>query len=161
MGFFRSGSRALVAAEDRPQECGFRIEPLGDALAADLATKRSWVRDCIVGDTGTFDSSWQAKVRTVVGVLDTGKVGPHDTARLEALGVVLGDALAQLFELDWVQVVDEHRTDPALEIPGVSDRAIFPLALVVKPVCQGETIDLERLDTLIGDLADTIADLRG
>lgn len=160
MGIFRSGSRTQVDTEGRQQELTFRIEPLGTELAADLETKRSWVRNCIVGDTAEFDSSWQAKARTVVGVLDTGKVGPTDTARLQALGVVFGDALVQLFDLNWVQIVDERGTDPALEIPGVSDGVIFPLTIVAKRVEKGETVDAECLGTLIGDLEQTIADLR-
>lgn len=149
-----------MGTEGRKQERTFRIEPLGAALAADLETKRSWVRNCIVGDTGEFDSTWQAKARTVLGVLDTGKVGPRDTARLQALGVVFGDALVQLFDLTWVQIVDEHGTDPALEIPGVSDGVIFPLTMVSKRVENGETVDVECLDNLISELEQTITDLR-
>jgi len=77
-------------------------------------------------------------------ILANGWVEPSETWKLQALGICLGDALAQELLMDWVIVDDEYGLSPALNWPGTTIYT-FPQTLISKRIEQGEAVDIKRL----------------
>lgn len=64
---------------------------------------------------------------------------PEQTAALQSLGIVLGDALRS-HVAEWVMVEDQYR-DPAVRVRGTSV-LLFPLTMISKRVEAGEPVDV-------------------
>jgi len=77
-------------------------------------------------------------------ILKSNSIGADETWKLQSLGVVFGDALAQELGLIWVAVDDEYGRDPALSVPGTSMLS-FPLTSISKRIERGETVDVFHL----------------
>ena len=118
-------------------------KPSADDLA-EIEADRDWVR-------GHYDSDAQHKYETLQGklvllqaILDAGWIERSETAKLQSLGVTLGDALAQELHLEWVSVDDEYGRNPALRVPGTSV-IVFPRTMISKRIERGETVNVSEL----------------
>jgi len=119
-----------------------RIEsPTAEDLSQ-IENQRDWVR-------GHFEPSAQhqyVEYDQKLRLLDTmnGWIEPHETLKLQCLGITLGDALVQRCGFEWVVLEDEYGRDPALRLPGTSV-IVFPLTMISKRVERGEAVDIYPL----------------
>ena len=104
-----------------------------------------------------YDDASRFKAETIQGRLDlidamlaNKWIDPSETVKLQSLGVVFGDAVAQELLLDWVVVDDEYGRDAALNWPGTSVLC-HPLTMISKRVEDGEPVDVWDLFQLICD----------
>jgi len=68
----------------------------------------------------------------------------HQTYELQCMGIVLGDAFVQAWQLQWVMVEDDYGRDPAVKLEGTT-RILFPLTMISKRVERGEEVDVFEL----------------
>ena len=116
--------------------------------ARQLETARAWVRTSCA-DVEDYDTDPITKLRVIDAFLQ--QVNPQDTWKLQALGVVLGDAMALQYGLRWVEVEDEFGTDPALFLGGApgEEAYAFPLTMIAKRRQEGRDVDLQTLAILV------------
>lgn len=88
-----------------------------------------------------FDEA-DAKLAVVRANLAHGWVGPDDTWKLQALGIALGDALAEDLMLEWITVDDEYGRVPALNWPGTSI-VLYPVTMISQRIEAGEDVDVD------------------
>ena len=116
-----------------------------DALTAEeiahLNRQRDWVRDHYVPESRAKYELLEEKLSLLERILEQKWIEPHETWKLQSLGVTFGDALAQSLGLEWVAVKDEDGRGPALKDP-VSSVIVFPLTMISKRVEQGEAVDI-------------------
>ena len=135
------------------------ISDLSEDDVAHLQAKRKWV-------LGHADDV--SRVRTVEGklwlvdtIIQQRWISADETVKLQALGVVLGDAVAQEMQLEWRMVEDEHGRDPALVVPNTTIR-LFPMTMISKRIEGGEEVDvLDLFGRLCGQVKTLVRELRG
>lgn len=118
--------------------------PLEGDLAADVQAKRNWVLGHYERDPEASYATVEAKLRLLDTILSNDWVEPHETVKLQALGVAFGDALAQQLGLTWVAIDDEYGWDAALILEGTSVK-VFPITSISKRVEAGEWVDVREL----------------
>jgi hypothetical protein len=121
-----------------------RVTKLEAADIANLESARHWVREHFEPDAQHKYQLVQEKLRLLQGILDAGWINPTETAKLQSLGVALGDALAQELHMEWVMVEDDAGCDAALKMPGTTV-ILFPLTMISKRVESGDTVDVADL----------------
>lgn len=121
-----------------------RILPLDGDLAADVQAKRRWVLGHYEREPEASYGTVEAKLLLLETIVTNGWVGPTETVKLQALGVVFGDALAQQFGLSWVAIDDEAGCEAALALEGTTVR-VFPLTSISKRVEAGGAVDVREL----------------
>lgn len=109
-----------------------------------LEAQRTWVRDHYSPDARHKYQTLDGKLTLVQTILDEGWIDSSEIGKLQCLGIVLGDAIAQALEMQWVTVEDEHGRDPALRFPGTTV-LVFPQTMISKRVERGETVDVRHL----------------
>jgi hypothetical protein len=114
------------------------ITELDAATSARLDQQRAWVAQQ-AEEAGVSTSGDPAvRLQMIDAVLASG-VAADATWELQALGVVLGDALGQRLGVDWVLVEDEYGVDPAL-LAGSGPVLVFPQTMISKRVERGEPV---------------------
>jgi hypothetical protein len=84
-------------------------------------------------------------------VLDAGLVKRDQTRELQALGVVLGDALtSSIPNLAWWSVTDEFGTDPTLRYRETTLQ-INALTMISKRLERGEVVDVKEIAKLTAE----------
>jgi hypothetical protein len=122
-----------------------KIEPLSQEDAAHIEKQRDWVRNHYEPEAHQQYDSLVGKLRLLATILESKWIAPpHETWKLQSLGVTFGDALVQKLGLSWVAVEDEYGRDPALHYPGTTILA-FPLTTISKRIERGETVDVRDL----------------
>ena len=86
-------------------------------------------------------------------LLDEHRVAPADKYLLQAMGVVLGDVMAEHLKLEWVSAKDPRGRSRALRV-GDTDTLIFPVTMISKRMEFGEPVDIAALYEKIGRLVD-------
>lgn len=113
---------------------------------------REWVKGHFSAEPDKRYGSIKGKLHIIDTILKNRWVAQEETWKLQALGIALGDALAQKLMLNWVTVDDEFGRDPALNWPGTSIFS-YPLTMISKRIERGETIDVQALfDTACSEL---------
>lgn len=107
-----------------------------------LDESRSWIKGHFSEEAEANYDSIDAKLAVVRANLAQGWVGPEDTWKLQALGIALGDALADELMLDWITVDDEYGRVPALNWPGTSI-VLYPLTMISQRIEAGEPVDVD------------------
>ena len=129
-------------------------EPLSPDDQQNLAEARQWLKDHFTDDQDQKYEPVEGKLRLLEAILDNGWVEPSETWKLQALGICLGDALAQKLLLNWVLVDDDYGRSPALNWPGTTIYS-FPQTMISKRIEQGEAVDVRALfDDTVQMLAD-------
>jgi hypothetical protein len=114
----------VSAVEKRPHA------PLTPGNEEWMADCRAWVRGA-VADVADFDSVAATKLRVVEAIGQ--HVRPGETWKLQALGVVFGDALALAYGLEWVQVAEGLDAIPALLLREVPEPVYaYPVTMISK-----------------------------
>ena len=121
-----------------------RVTHLEPDDLANLERARSWVRDHFKPEAQHKYEHVPEKLRLLQAILDAGWIEPRETAKLQSLGITLGDALAQELSMEWVMVEDEQGRDPALRFPGTTV-LLFPLTMISKRIEDGESVDVANL----------------
>ncbi len=103
-----------------------RVTKLEAADIANLESARHWVRGHFQPDAQHKYQLVREKLRLLQGILDAGWINPTETAKLQSLGVALGDALKQELHMEWVMVEDDTGCDPALKMPGTTAQFCSP-----------------------------------
>jgi hypothetical protein len=121
-----------------------KCEPLNPEDIAHLEAKRTWVREHYDEAARHQYDTLEGKLRLLDTILQNKWIAPHETVKLQCLGVTFGDALAQKLGLAWVAVEDDQGRDPALTLEGTSIR-IFPMTSISKRVERGEEVEVYEL----------------
>lgn len=119
-------------------------KPLTAEDHRNLSAARDWVKGHFSADQDLKYAPTQGKLSVIGAILDNAWVNPAETWKLQALGICLGDALAQELLLDWVIIDDEYGLSPALNWPGTSIYS-FPQTLISKRIEAGEKVDIQDL----------------
>jgi hypothetical protein len=120
------------------------VETVSDLLLPNVDTARAWVRDFFTPEARHKYDALAEKLRLLQAILDAGWIEPSETAKLQCLGIALGDALVQELGMEWVMVEDEKGRDPAIRMPGTTV-ILFPLTMISKRIERGETVDVGDL----------------
>jgi hypothetical protein len=86
----------------------------------------------------------EGKLVLLETILRSAWIAADETWKLQSLGIVFGDALAQRFNLEWVMVEDEYGRDPALKDP-LSTILLFPMTSLSKRIEHSEALDVRQL----------------
>jgi hypothetical protein len=120
-----------------------KIEPLSAEDTLRVEKHRQWVQS-FFDARGASYGTVQDKLDLIGAILNSSSIGAEETWKLQSLGIVFGDALAQELGLIWVAVDDEYGRDPALSVRGTSILS-FPLTSISKRIERGEAVDVFRL----------------
>jgi len=94
-------------------------------------------------------------------LLETGELGAEDVYELQALGVALGEVLAEQYGLDWVIYTDEHGSSRALQYRD-TESFVFPVTMISRRVEAGLEVDVRALYEKAGEaLARAVPELEG
>ncbi|MDR2860746.1 MAG: DUF3806 domain-containing protein [Elusimicrobiota bacterium] len=115
---------------------------------------RNWVK-------GYFKSEYkyktiEGKLYLLQGIIDQKFIKKDETDKLQSLGVVFGDALAEGLSLHWVEIEDEYGIDPALRYLE-TNILLFPLTILSKRIEKGEEINIKELFDGICDMVSDMA----
>jgi hypothetical protein len=120
------------------------VTPLANDLLEHNEKQRAWVKGHFTENADVKYEPLVGKLRLLDGIISQNFIQPDETWKLQALGIVFGDALVQQLGMEWVTVEDEYGRDPAVRYPGTSVLA-FPLTTISKRIEGGETIDVYDL----------------
>lgn len=123
-----------------------------------LEQMRAWVLSGVEQQDADFLTRWRRDWATKVGVvaayLAPGELRRDETWKLQALGVVLGDAMVLRTGARWVEINDEGGADPCLRLNTSATKVVFPMTMISRRVEKGETLDVEDLIALVGSVAE-------
>jgi len=109
---------------------------------ASLAKQRGFIETYLADDLSREKYKAAAgKLGLLRALLAARAFDSSQTWELQAMGVVLGDALVQELGLRWVIVEDEQGRDPALAVPGKTV-LLYPLTMISKRVESGQVVDI-------------------
>jgi hypothetical protein len=121
-----------------------RIDVFSAEETVHIERRRGWVRDHYDEEARDKYQSVQGKLRLLDTIVRSDWIEPHETWKLQSLGITFGDLLAQMLNLEWVMVEDDNGRDPALRVPGTSI-LVYPLTVISKRIERGETVDVPEL----------------
>ena len=109
-----------------------------------IEKQRAWVRDHYEEEARENFESLKGRFQVLDTILKSDWVAPSETWKLQSLGITFGDILADLMDLEWVMVEEEHGRDPALQDPDTTI-LVFPMTAISKRIERGQTVDLGDL----------------
>jgi len=111
------------------------VEALSDVDRRRLREQRDFADELARRHVGTPLSTGHSldDLRVLQEILDQEILDPDETFELQALGVALGDVLAQQHDLEWVVVNDDLGRSRALRY-GEGEDLIFPVTMISKRV---------------------------
>lgn len=122
-----------------------RFQPLSPADHDILRTQRGIVAEMARRHVGTPLAAGDLHDLSILQrVVDLKIVKPDQTFELQALGVALGDVMAEQLGLDWVVVEDEWGRSRALRL-GQTETVIFPVTMVAKRIERDVDFTLDEL----------------
>lgn len=83
-------------------------------------------------------------IRLLQRLLDNGIVPTNDTAKLQAMGVVLGDVIAKELGLQWVVYEDNEGRNRALRYKSIND-VLFPITMISRRAETGAKVDIAAI----------------
>ncbi|RVQ69808.1 DUF3806 domain-containing protein [Croceicoccus ponticola] len=107
-----------------------------------LEESRSWIKGHFSAEADENYNDIDARLAVVRANIAQGWVGADDTWKLQALGIALGDALADELLLEWITVEDEYGRVPALNWPGTSI-VLYPVTMISDRIEAGEDVDVD------------------
>jgi len=120
------------------------VTPLANDLLEHNEKQRAWVKGHFTENADVKYEPLGGKLRLLDGIISQNFIQPDETWKLQALGIVFGDALVQQLGMEWVTVEDEYGRDPAVAFPGTTLMA-HPLTAISKRIEAGETFDVYDL----------------
>ncbi len=92
----------------------------------------------------SFGHGRSSDLRLIQTILDRKLVDADDTAKLQAMGVVIGEHLRRENGLRWVVYSDRKGRSRALEVPG-KDEFIFPVTQISSRVRVGANVEVDEI----------------
>jgi len=138
---------ALVAAPAGAQDAGLeaRIGELTDLDRRYLAQQREDLEELARSELGAFFTGDPANdIAVMQRLLDEGVVTADDRRRLQAMGVVLGDLLAEDLDMHWVIYEDQVGRSRALRYRQ-SDNYLFPATMVSRRREAGDLTPVQEI----------------
>lgn len=118
-----------------------------------LADCRGWVATAFDG-AEDFDTNPATKLKVVEAILAL--VRPGETWKLQALGVVFGDALSLAYGYPWIQVADGLDAIPALLVVESPEPIYaYPVTMISKRAEAGQALDFIALVDLATSVAES------
>ena len=124
---------ALGARADAPAAVG----PLALGDEQYLEQQRRTVHELAALHLGRgFTGQTARDLETLQLMLDQGVVGAEELRKLQALGVVMGDLLAEELDMHWVIYTDDTGRSRALQL-GDSMNFLFPITMISRRAAAG------------------------
>jgi hypothetical protein len=121
-----------------------KVEELTKDDLARVDAQRKWVREHYSPESEYKYQTLEGKLELIDAIIKNKWIEPHETVKLQCLGITFGDALVQELGLKWVAVDDEYGRDPALIVEGTTIIS-FPLTSISKRIEAGEKVDVYTL----------------
>jgi len=127
------------------EEVQSAVEPLTEGDLRKLDRQRGLV-DALARRHVGFPMTGGAvdDLRVLQELIDNRALAVDQTFELQSLGVVLGDVLAEQFDLEWVIVDDRYGRSRALQY-GSRDDVFFPVTMISKRYEKNIPVDIEEL----------------
>jgi hypothetical protein len=141
--------RSMLREEDRSV-----VQPLSEGDRRHLERQRGIVEDLARRHVGMIPRGGSlGDLRILQSLIDDRVLQKDQVYELQALGVVLGDVLAEQLDLDWVIVEDQYGRTRALRF-GTRDDLFFPVTMISKRYEKGIPVDVDDLyHEVEGDVA--------
>ena len=114
--------------------------PLTHADQERLRRCREWLFAHVAPEGQDEARKVEGRLTLVQTIVSSGWVERDDAFAMEALGVALGDALADWLKMEWAVVEDEDGRDVVLVVPGTT-AVLHARGLVVRYWTPGEPFD--------------------
>lgn len=122
-----------------------KITPLGTGDLTKSDGQRQLVDGLARRHLGSgFGTSPEADLRLLQRLIDERVISREQTFEQQAMGVVLGDAMAKKLRLRWVAIDDDAGHSRALRFRQ-SDELFFPITMISKRARFGDPIDVQAL----------------
>jgi len=131
--------------ENRPEEQQIKVEELSLGQQFSMSSQRGEVTDLVTRHLGiTSLTGNMADMVMFQQLVDKQVIKLDDVKTWQALGITLGDLLANEFDLHWVAIEDEFGISRALQWKDTLN-FVFPVTLLSKRVQFGEPIVLDDI----------------
>ena len=123
-----------------------RIQPLGALEQRQMRAQRAVVDQLARRHVGTPLTTGRSlnDLRVIQDILERTHLSGEQSYELQALGVALGDVMAEHLGLDWVVVNDDLGRSRALRF-GETDNLIFPITMISKRVERNVRFEVSEL----------------
>lgn len=102
----------------------------------------------------------QNDLEVMQSLLDRGLIKRDETAKLQGMGIVLGELLRKEKSLFWTIYIDKLGRSRALEIPGKRE-FVFPVTMISRRYEAGVDVDVRKVYNDAVQIVDEIQDKRG
>lgn len=154
-GLLLSLTPALVTAET------FRTEALSEMDRRFMDNQVAALEDITRREFGRqFSGVKQNDLNLLQNLLDSKLVKPDETAKLQGMGVILGELLRKEKALFWTIYTDSRGRSRALEIPGKRE-FVFPITMISRRVEAGVDVQVREVYDKAAGIVDVIQDKRG
>jgi len=118
-----------------------KINDLSSEMINYIESKRDWVRNHYTPESIAGYETVKGKLKLLDTILKSHWIEKHETAKLQSLGITLGDIIVQEMNFTWIEVEEENETDPALLLPDTT-LILFPMTMISKRIEKDESFDI-------------------
>jgi hypothetical protein len=129
---------SAVAAESKPT-----YAPLDKEWSADLAEKREAIKD-LAEDHSLAIKGDEGDLAVLQQIIDDKWIAKDDTAKFQALGVILGDILVKKLGVSWSLFNDQNYTEPVLKADN-ADVHIAVMSLLLNRLERGDKVVVKEV----------------
>jgi hypothetical protein len=139
--------------KDQPDKVEMSVEDLSLGQRFVMSRQRGEVKDLVSRHLGIMSLRNNNDDLQLLQELVDKRVIKDDALEVwQAIGVVIGDLIAQEFDLHWVSVEDEYGVSKALQLRDTMN-FVFPITLLSKRIQFGQKIDIPAIyEKLRGDI---------
>ena len=130
--------------DEQPEPVQMTVEVLSFGQRFIMSQQRGEVEDLIARHVGIVRLHGDHTDLDAMQQLVEKQVVKEDVKSWQAMGVVMGDLMADEFDLHWVSVIDELGESKALQWQDTMD-FVFPVTLLSKRKQFGEKIDIPAI----------------
>ncbi|PWD51268.1 hypothetical protein C8046_11985 [Serinibacter arcticus] len=139
----RKKQDTVTSTQVDPATPALVVEPLDADWTENLTRMREWVASCVAGNDPPLDLAHVPTALSVIDALLADGIRADETWKLQALGAVLGDAMARDLGVPWRLVTDQWGATLGLHLGG--EIVAYPLTMIAKRVEAGEPVDVRTL----------------
>lgn len=123
----------------------YRVERLGIIDRQYMSSQRARINDLTQREFGQSISNNKAlDLPLLQRIVDTRLIKPSQKLELQAMGVILGDLLADELDLEWVVYEDKLGRSRALK-DHQSDNYLFPMTMISRRIEVGNTTPVKDI----------------
>jgi len=131
--------------EDQPERVEMTVEELSLGQRFLMSRHRGDVEDLISRHLGIMAlRGTSADLPVLQQLVDKKVLKDDDVETWQAIGLVIGDLMADEFDLHWVSVEDEYGVSKALQWQDTMN-FVFPITLLSKRIQFGQKIDIPEI----------------